>query len=82
MIRPEIAARIRETCDIGLADWYKRNMQEVDTHYSFYADHPKLKALVLDEAQYIADVLNGRQECPHHHIKHHFVDINKMVTKA
>lgn len=82
MIRPEIAGRIRETCDIGLAAWYKRNMQEVDTHYSFYADHAALKAMVVEEAEYIAEALKNREECPHHHIKHHIVNINKMVKEA
>jgi hypothetical protein len=70
MIRPEIAGRIRETCDIGLKDWYKRNMQEVDIHYSFYADHPALKALTLEEAEYISEILKNRTECPYHHIVH------------
>lgn len=79
MIRPEVAGRIRETCDIGLAAWYKSNMQEVDAHGKFYAEHPMLKSLVLEEAEYIAEVLTNRDECPYHHINHHIVGVNKMV---
>lgn len=65
MLRPEIASRIRETCDLGLKHWYKRNMQEVDTNYNWYADHPALKAMVLEEAEYIAEVLSkGTERSP------------------
>ena len=70
MIRPEIAGRIRETCDLGLKDWYKMNMFELERGSHFYADHPRLKNLVLDEANYIAEVLKNRTECPYHHIVH------------
>lgn len=76
MIRPEIAGRIRETCDIGLEAWYKANMLEIERGQHKY---PTIEALVLEEANYIAEVLKNRTECPYHHVNHRIADAGKTL---
>ena len=55
--------RIRETCTLGLLNWYKANMKEVS--HTWYTDHPRLKNFVLEEAEFIAEVLKTRDDYQH-----------------
>jgi hypothetical protein len=59
MLRPEIASRIRETNNMGLESWYKRNTVEADN--AFYNDHQALKDMILEEANFIAEILKSRE---------------------
>jgi hypothetical protein len=59
MLRPEIMNRIRETNNIGLANWLKANIIEADNKW--YNDHPDLKNEILEEASFIAEILNTRK---------------------
>lgn len=59
MIRPEIAHRINETCNEALERWYKKNM--IEANRPWYRDYPELKTAIIEEADYITNVLNARR---------------------
>lgn len=61
MLRPEIARRINETCNEGLKNWYKANMIEINKPW--YNKHPEIRATIVEESDYISEVLKVRKEC-------------------
>jgi len=59
MLSPHLKARIRETCGIGLENWYRANIQEADK--PCYNNNPYCRTIILEEAQFIEEELQRRK---------------------